>query len=357
MTDSPKFGFLCTGKTPLELAVSVHCSHKMTESLRAAGYMPGACYTEILDGSAVDRVKHAGRTLEHLSRAVDLVLTVGCEGFAVGDDIPELTDAVCDKKATYFTSALCGAEPVYVGVSQRSENERTSTPANAVFVGASDFSARPLRRGKTQRGVSAAFPTMVLSDIAKEPLCERLNRILERFGGAEASSPNESGSHVTCSHITDAVALKIFSGIARRSGKPLLSDHSGSSRAASRATACSVPFPGDGDGVAAAAAAASAPQAAPSAEAEPSESCVERTPLRLPPSRAHAGIAGKALILNFSNDVATALPLLTALLPAIHFSVYNLCGKSAVTTAEFNEKLKKLADLDDFVENKRVINK
>ena len=94
MTEAPKIGFLCTGKTPLELAVSIHCQSKMSPVLTEAGYAVGGCYTEIFDGSGPEKIKRAGKTLEYLCRSNDAVFTLGCEGFSAGDVIPELTEVV-----------------------------------------------------------------------------------------------------------------------------------------------------------------------------------------------------------------------------------------------------------------------
>lgn len=48
-----------------------------------------------------------------------------------------------------------------------------------------------------------------------------------------------------------------------------------------------------------------------------------------PFSRAVAGIRDDVLVLNFSNDTPAAVSLLTALLPAVRFSVLALTGNSA----------------------------
>lgn len=63
MTEAPKIGFLCTGKTPLELAVSIHCQSKMSPVLTEAGYAVGGCYTEIFDGSGPEKIKRPEKRL------------------------------------------------------------------------------------------------------------------------------------------------------------------------------------------------------------------------------------------------------------------------------------------------------
>lgn len=114
MTEAPRAGFFCTGKTPLELAISIHCQSKISTVLKEAGYNVGGCYTEILDNSGPEKIKRAGKTLEYLCRSNDVVFTLGCEGFAPGDVVPEITDSICTGSASYFTSVLCGARPVSV---------------------------------------------------------------------------------------------------------------------------------------------------------------------------------------------------------------------------------------------------
>lgn len=113
MTEMPKVAFLSTGKTPLELSVSIHCTYKMMDAFANEGFGTGALYTEILNGVLADKVKHACITLEHLCMNNDVVVTVGCEGFSEQDVIPDITEYMCEKKAVYFSNVLCGSQKVY----------------------------------------------------------------------------------------------------------------------------------------------------------------------------------------------------------------------------------------------------
>ncbi len=110
MTDAPKFGFLCVGKNPLDLSVSVHACDKLAKLLRLAGFMPGGCYTEIVDAGDIQlSMTRASRTIEHLCLSNELVMTIGNTGFSENDIIPDVTELICTKKASYFTNILCGS--------------------------------------------------------------------------------------------------------------------------------------------------------------------------------------------------------------------------------------------------------
>lgn len=123
MTEMPKVAFLSTGKTPLELSVSIHCTYKMMDAFANEGFGTGALYTEILNGVLEDKVKHACITLEHLCMNNDVVVTVGCEGFSEEDVIPDITEYMCEKKAVYFSNVLCGSQKVYY------DDEKTASEA------------------------------------------------------------------------------------------------------------------------------------------------------------------------------------------------------------------------------------
>lgn len=109
MTDIPMVGFFCAGKTPFALSCSVHCAYKMMELLVQNGYTAGAHHTIITEPVCNEIQKRAEGTLVHLCKCCDLVITVGCEGFAVSDIMPDITENVCKKSASYFSSVLCGA--------------------------------------------------------------------------------------------------------------------------------------------------------------------------------------------------------------------------------------------------------
>lgn len=109
MTDIPMAGFLCSGKTPLALSVSVQCAYKMMDILKDNGFGIGACHTEITEPLSHKLLERATATLEHLAGCCELVITVGCDGFSVNDIMPDITDALCKKSSAFFTSVLCGA--------------------------------------------------------------------------------------------------------------------------------------------------------------------------------------------------------------------------------------------------------
>lgn len=113
MTDIPMAGFLCSGKTPLALSVSVHCAYKMMDVLKENGFGIGACHTEITEPVTLGLIERATATLEHITGCCELVVTVGCDGFSVCDIMPDITEALCKKSATFFSSVLCGARELY----------------------------------------------------------------------------------------------------------------------------------------------------------------------------------------------------------------------------------------------------
>lgn len=204
VTDMPKAGFLCAGKTPLALSGSVFCAYKMMDILNEYGFVTGACHTEITEPFTSTVTKRAQKTLEHICVCCELVITVGCDGFAVSDIMPDITEAVCKKKAAYFSTVLCGAKPI----------------------------------------------------------------------------------------------------------------------AAPGVTAQQNPF-----------------QSSP-----------------LPPSRAVSGICGNTLVLNFPCNTSYSTSLLSALLPAIGFAVYNLTGKSARNNAEFKNFLNSSLDFHEVFKKKYIVN-
>lgn len=108
MTDMPNAGFLCAGKTPLALSVSVHCAYKMMEVFRSSGFEICACHTVITEPYSTLVCESARKTLRHICSLCDVVITVGCDGFALSDIMPDITEAVCDRKVPYFSSVLCG---------------------------------------------------------------------------------------------------------------------------------------------------------------------------------------------------------------------------------------------------------
>lgn len=333
MTEAPKIGFLCTGKTPLELAVSIHCQSKMSPVLTEAGYAVGGCYTEIFDGSGPEKIKRAGKTLEYLCRSNDAVFTLGCEGFSAGDVIPELTEVVCTGSASYFTAVLCGAKELSCA-------DRPS-PAEKRSCGRSSGCDR-LYSDESRFGDS--FRPRTLRQNAPMPFAEKLRKALKRIDRESRlsempSDMSRSGQNTETprtaynspSRVTNGSAMRIFAGLRDRTGEKDL-------RAADGETLRGG-IPADCGRYAA--------HTSPEADAHV---------FKMPPSRARAGLLDKSLLLNFSNDADTVLPLLKALLPAIGFSVFNLSGKSAASYANFEKTLKKSAGIDNSFEFLHAIN-
>ena len=328
MTEQPKAGFLCTGKTPLELSVSIHCANKMMSLLRDAGFAVGGCYTEILGGDCADKIERAGKTLEYLCRANELVLTLGCEGFAPGDVIPDITDLVCTGKASYFVNVLCGAEPVRVpksAIDTSSEHrDGAGSPQRLYPEEGALFSAAPRQKA------GQADPDS--SDGCRSTLSERLNRALDNLSACRTAPSDHARSRVTYGSV-----MRIFAGSRDKlfpsERRPGTDERKNGERFFDKSNF------------------------AHNAVAHEASADAGQTALHVPPSRAGAGILSHALLLNFSNDVRTALPLLSALMPAIHFSVYNLSGKSAAASADFEKKLKKSSNIEQFVDNRHVVNK
>lgn len=112
MTDMPKAGFLCAGKTPLALSCSVFCAYKIMDILKECGFAVGACHTEITEPFNKYTMERAKKTLEHICVCCELVITIGCDGFAVSDIMPDITEALCDRSVPYFGAVLCGARSI-----------------------------------------------------------------------------------------------------------------------------------------------------------------------------------------------------------------------------------------------------
>lgn len=312
MTEAPKVGFLCTGKTPLELAASIHCQNKMIPLLRSAGFAIGGSYTEMLECDTPEKIKRAGKTLEYLCHANDLVLTLGCEGFAPNDRIPDITEIVCTGAVPYFTNILCGSQPVPISPKKqdksptkepkkesRNEIERLY-PDNAV--------PKPFcpRSGLLQKH------PLLADKQTRHSLCVQLNRA---FVGVQAlfSVPTEKElSSQRNSRMTQQAVSRVFS-----------TSHT--------------------------------PTASLSARSRSHLSTSEM--LCAPASRAQAGLLERALLLNFSGNAFTALPLLENLLSQISFSVCHISGKSASSNAAFEKNLKNEAGFEDSLHFGQVVNK
>ncbi len=108
MTDMPVFGILCCGKEINELAESVRGCGCITGILKDAGFVLGGYHTCLVKKDDTSSSKLCESKLYHLCRNCDVVFTVGAEGFAHDDILPEITMKLCDSEAVFFTTNLCG---------------------------------------------------------------------------------------------------------------------------------------------------------------------------------------------------------------------------------------------------------
>lgn len=117
MTDMPVFGILCCGGSIGALGESVRCCETITAIMKNGGYALGGYHTALtrreanecageFTGKSAARV--CGEKLAHLCRACDVVFTVGADGFAPDDIIPDVTMKLCESEAVFFTCNLCG---------------------------------------------------------------------------------------------------------------------------------------------------------------------------------------------------------------------------------------------------------
>lgn len=331
MTDKPKTGFLCTGKNPLELSVSVHCAYKLMDILKSAGFATGSCYTEIFSDTTQKIIKHAASTLSHLCISNDLVITVGCEGFASADIIPDITDAVCRKKVTYFSNVLCGSLKIYAQNNPDGSQNSSSEQKLRLFPDDDDNCA--LRKNADSN---------YFED--KHSLCSKLDKALQKFSEKITSEQMPDQQTPTPDKLTYNALSKIMnrsynnpSHLNREQNQTLHSKHFFKSG--------NIYFPGVNP--------KSDSFSSPQNTTPPNESV---SFLETYPSRASAGISGNSLILNASNDVYTTLPLIKALLPAIIFAVYNISGKSASAALQCENSLKTSLNFKDFFKNQVVVN-
>ncbi len=309
MTAMPKVGFLCTGKNPLELAASIHCQTRMTPLLRENGFAVGGCYTELIECDSPEKIKRVGKTLEHLCHANDLVLTLGCEGFAAGDVIPDVTEVVCPTGVAYFTNLLCGSQSVYAGTNAALSHQNPQV--ERLF--SDDAPEAPVFRPRSE--VLHKHP--LLGD-NRAPFSARLRRAVNalRVASLAPTASDKPAEAPFRSRMSDTVGYRIFSEThkVRPSGR----------------SACPT---------------------------DRTETPTAPQPLCVPPSRARAGIMEKALLLNFSANACTALPLLQTLLGTISFSVCHLSGKSAAAGAAFEKSLKNEVGLDESLQTYQAVNK
>lgn len=109
MTDMPGFGILCCGRDIAELSKSVGCCSAVSTYLKESGYAPAGYHTALLSRGDKEKLRLCREKLYHLCKTCDLVLTLGGDGFASDDVIPELTANICDSEAVFFSINLSGA--------------------------------------------------------------------------------------------------------------------------------------------------------------------------------------------------------------------------------------------------------
>ena len=105
MNESPNVSFICSGENALELSSAICCAGKLIRLLKDEGFSVAGCYSCI---SPSERIAVTAKKLRHMCTLSDLVITVGCEGFRPCDVIPDITKAVSDRDAGFFSGILGG---------------------------------------------------------------------------------------------------------------------------------------------------------------------------------------------------------------------------------------------------------
>jgi len=103
MYDLPNASFVCSGQNALELSSAICCAGKLIRLLKDEGFSVAGCYSCISPG---EKISLTAKKLRHMCSVCDLVITVGCEGFRPCDVIPDITRAIVDKDANFFTGVL-----------------------------------------------------------------------------------------------------------------------------------------------------------------------------------------------------------------------------------------------------------
>ncbi len=107
MNDLPNASFVCSGQNALELSSAICCAGKLIRLLKDEGFSVAGCYSCISPG---DKISLTAKKLRHMCSVCDLVITVGCEGFRPCDIMPDITRAIADKDASFFTGVLDAGE-------------------------------------------------------------------------------------------------------------------------------------------------------------------------------------------------------------------------------------------------------
>ena len=293
MTDAPKFGFLCVGKNSLDLSVSVHTSYKLASLLRLAGFMPGGCYTEIVDINNVNfTFERALETLKHLCLSNELVITVGNTGFSEYDIIPDITDFMCKRKASYFTNILCGSSALPFKNSCFTNNSACS-PTSRQYPDEKNTSFEQCLKDSSAKS-SGDFSSKLSSALSR--LCEKLTKPSDEINldspiySCRSANTNKNEKNINNSYF-------------------------------------------------------------PSLNGEKPQT------LTLHPSRACAGISDKSLILNFPANQAAACDTAKAIMIALWVCVYNISGKSASLAFNYEKMLKSLPEFQEIINKKDIVNK
>lgn len=107
MKDLPSASFICTGENALELSSAICCAGKLMKILKNSGYSIGGCYSCI---SPSKQAPVVAKKIKHMSAVSALVITIGCEGFRPCDAIPDITNALAEKDAQFFSHWLCAGD-------------------------------------------------------------------------------------------------------------------------------------------------------------------------------------------------------------------------------------------------------
>ncbi len=107
MKDLPSAAFICTGENALELSSAICCAGKLMKILKNSGYSIGGCYSCISPSKQSSLV---AKKIKHMSAVSQLVITVGCEGFRPCDAIPDITNAIAEKDAQFFSHWLAAGD-------------------------------------------------------------------------------------------------------------------------------------------------------------------------------------------------------------------------------------------------------
>lgn len=193
MTDMPVFGILCCGKDIAELSKSVKACSYITSVMKDSGFDLGGYHTQLLAKSNEKLTKMCENKLLHICRTCDVVFTVGCDGFAADDVMPEITTKVCDGEAAFFTSHLCGLSNISNYDAAGTKKKKSVFPPSRSIAGVKDavlvMNIRNdlafIRSLLPALLPSVAFAAACLSGKDAQD-CKKINETLERLCNAKS---------------------------------------------------------------------------------------------------------------------------------------------------------------------------